>query len=196
MDEYDDYQESSVGKKIGIAIGVIILLIVIVIAVLYFVKQNKNKQISQIIVAKKDEPKDTKTKLLMYRFNLTPGTGHWNYIYIDDRILDKIKLNGYTHVDNGGIIVNTQPTTEFSKKVTIYADTSKKTGGYFIGEGTVPSGSTITGIFYTYDGEGINTTLADFNNSVMFCNSDEFYNARLCNEYGTNPFKFVRPPKT
>ena len=189
--DYDyDYDEEQGSNTVYIIIGIIILLIILGIGIYYYytVVNNKNNNILDIIDPiipenSKDIDINETSTLEQFRYNLTPGTGHWNYLYIDNRILDKIELNGYT-TTGVKILINVHPVSEFSEKVTLYANTANKTGGYIIGDGEIPSGSIPTAVFYTKDG-GRKHMLVDFNGSINICDTVAGFASRQCTG-GTN----------
>lgn len=173
-------ESSEKKKKIIIAVVVLIILIIIVIAV----------------VAKKDKKTTTKsdsldkTELVNYRFLSSGNT--WTYIVVDKNLESKMDFNGYSSFVTEPIIVSLKPTSVNSKQITAYANFLNKTGGYFVGDGTVPSGSVITAKFYTSPGAGYKSIIANVNGGVFLCTKTAGNFATTCVKYGTNPLYFDR----
>ena len=192
----DDYYEESGGSNVGLIIGIILFLFIIGMAVgaYFYIKSNKTSNIDIIYPPEqKEEDIDVNktVSMLIYWFNLTPGTGHWNFLYLDERLLDTTELNGYVDT-KGRLEINLYPTSEFSKKITLYANTVDKTGGYIVGEdASVPTGSVVTAVFYTVDG-GKKYIIANANGSVRICSYSDGYGLRACTQYdAANKYDFT-----
>ena len=128
-------------------------------------------------------------RLNNYRIQI--GSDKWSYVVIDDKLLPTIPLHGYELALYGKILVDSKPTFATSKKITIYANTVERTGGYFIGDGNVPNGSVVTATFYTsYEGKG--SILSHINNGVLLCTQYGGPLADRCVKHGTDLLKFLR----
>ena len=192
--EYDEYDNEDGGNSTMIIIVVIVSFIIVLLIIAFYLYSAEDAKESEIVYSTYNktynvlQTKDTAT-LSNYRINLgSPGS--WSYVVIDDALAPDIPLNGYQ--PTGGMLVDVKPTSASSKRVTIYANTLAKTGGYFVGDGAVPNGSVVTASFYTSVMGNSESILANVNNGVLFCTNTKGPNAETCIKHGTNLFKFLR----